>query len=106
MMIFLGPEDTQRTWSPSQKSHEAAARVEGAPLPCGPLGSPLTYFFVQYIHIYSKTLRASHKNTFPLPQPYVPVRSHLGAFFGVLPEGDSITEGFYVNTIASPMKRE
>ena len=30
----------------------------------------------------------------------------LGAFFGILPEGDSITEGFYINTIASPMKPE
>ena len=47
-MIFLGPEDTQETWSASQKSHEAATRVESAsqvgrarPLPCGPLGDPL-----------------------------------------------------------------
>ena len=31
VMIFLGPEDTQETWSASQKSHEAATRVEGAP---------------------------------------------------------------------------
>ena len=30
-MIFLGPEDTQDSWSVSQKSHEAAIRVEGAP---------------------------------------------------------------------------
>ena len=30
-MIFLGPEDTQETWSASQKSHEAATRVEGVP---------------------------------------------------------------------------
>ena len=30
-MIFLGPEDTQGTWSACQKSHEAATRVEGAP---------------------------------------------------------------------------
>src|SRR6266496_3359401 len=30
-MIFLGPEDTQETWSASQESHEAATRVEGAP---------------------------------------------------------------------------
>ena len=31
-MISLGPEDTQETWSASQKSHEASTRV-GAP-PC------------------------------------------------------------------------
>ena len=30
-MIFLGPEDIQKTWSASQKSHEAATRVEGTP---------------------------------------------------------------------------
>ena len=48
-MIFLGPEDTQETWSASQKSYKAAVRVEGTPrgvgrasLPCGPLGDPLT----------------------------------------------------------------
>ena len=52
MMIFLGPEDTQETWSASEKSHKAATRVEGAPrgvghapLPCEPLGDPLTYIF-------------------------------------------------------------
>ena len=31
VMIFLWPEDTQETWRSSQKSHEAATRVEGAP---------------------------------------------------------------------------
>ena len=47
-MIFLGPEDTQETWSASEKSHEAATRVEGAPRgrarpqPYGPLVDPLT----------------------------------------------------------------
>jgi hypothetical protein len=34
------------------------------------------------------------------------VRYHLRAFFGILPEGDSIMEGIYINTIALPMKRE
>ena len=48
----------------------------------------------------------SDETTFPPPQPFVPMRSHLGAFSGVLSEGDSITEGFYINTIALPMKRE
>ena len=27
------------------------------------------------------------------------MRSHLGAFSGDLPEGESITKGFYINTI-------
>jgi hypothetical protein len=105
-MIFLGPEDTPETWSSSRNSHEAATRGEGAPLPYGPHVTPPTYFFVLYIHIYSKTLRGIHENTFPPPQPSVSVRSHLGTFSGTLPEGDSITEGFYINSIALPMKRE
>ena len=32
-MIFLGPEDIRRTWSASQRSHEAATRMEDAPVP-------------------------------------------------------------------------
>jgi hypothetical protein len=34
------------------------------------------------------------------------MRSHLGDFFGDLPEGDSITEGLYINLAALPMMRE
>ena len=32
------------------------------------------------------------------------MRSHLGAFSGTLLEGDSITEGFYINSIANGAK--
>ena len=77
-----------------------------APHPCGPLVAPPTYLFRLYILVYPKNIRGSHETTFPPPQPSVPVRSHLGAFSGDLPEGESTTEGFYINTIASPMKRE
>ena len=48
----------------------------------------------------------SHRTTFLLLQPYVPMRSHLGTFSGDLPEGASITMGFYINTIASLMMCE
>ena len=34
------------------------------------------------------------------------MRSHLGAFSGAPSEGESITEGFYINIIASPMSCE
>ena len=68
--------------------------------------TPLTYLFRLYIFKYPKTFQGSHETTFPPLQRSVPMRSHLAAFFGVLPEGGSITEGFYINTIASPMKRE
>ena len=85
---------------------EGAPRGVGTPHPHGPLGRPPTYFFLLYILLYPKNIRRSQETTFPPPQPSVPMRSHLGAFFGDLPEGESITEGFYINTIASPMKRE
>ena len=76
------------------------------PHPRGPLVAPPTYFFRLYILLYPENIQGSHKTTFPPPQPSVPVRSHLGAFSGDLREGESIAEGFYINTIASPMKRE
>ena len=76
------------------------------PHPRGPLAAPPTYFFRLYILSYPENVQGSHETTFPPMQPSVPVRSHLGAFFGDLPEGDSIMEGFYINTIASPMMCE
>ena len=104
--VIFGTNMIQGTWSGRQEAAEAATRQVGAPYggrhaphPRGPLVAPLTYLFVLYIHIYSRTLRVSHENTFPPPQPSVPVRSHLGAFFGDLSEGDSITKGMYINTI-------
>ena len=59
-----------------------------------------------YILIYPENIQEHHETLFPPPQPSVPVRSHLGAFSGAPPEGESITEGFYINTIASPMMCE
>ena len=66
------------------------------PHPRGPLVGPPTYFFRLYILLYPKNIQGSHETTFPLPQPSVLVRSHLGTFFGDLSEGDSIMKGFYV----------
>ena len=43
---------------------------------------------------------------FSLPLIDAIVRSHLRAFSGIPPEGALITEGFYINTIASPMMCE
>ena len=73
--------------------------------PRGALVAPPTYFFLLYIPTYPQTIEEHHENLIPPPQPSVPVRSHLGAFSGDLSEGESITEGFYNNTIASTMKR-
>ena len=106
--VIFGTNAIQETWSGRQESSEEATRQEGvpkggghAPHHRGPLAAPPTYFFRLYILLYPETFGEGHKTPFPPPQPFVPVRSHLGAFFGDLPEGDSITEGFCINTIAS-----
>ena len=82
------------------------AQGVGATHPRGPLMAPPTYLLRLYILLYPENIQEHHETLFPLPQPSVPVRSHLGAFSGDLSEGDSITEGFYINTMASPMMRE
>ena len=110
--VIFGTNVIQRTWSPRKKATRRA-RGRGRAYPPGralhPRGAhvaPPTYFFLLYIPTYPQTIRGIHENLIPPPQPSVPVRSHLGAFFGVLPEGALITEGFYINTIASPMMCE
>ena len=110
--VIFGANVIQRTWSPRQDINQESTR-QGARLPPGcalhPRGAhvaPPTYFFLLYIPTYPQTNRSIHENLIPRPQPSVPVRSHLGAFSGVLPEGALITEGFYINTIASPMMSE
>ena len=76
------------------------------PHPRGPLAAPPTYFFLLYIPTYPQTIEEHHENLISPPQPSVPMRSHLGTFFDTLPEGDSIREGFYINSIALTMKCE
>ena len=78
----------------------------GALRACGPLGSPPTLIPPLYILKYSPNIRSVHQNTFPPPQAFVPVRFDLGAFSHTLPEGDSITEGLYINLPALPMMCE
>ena len=75
-------------------------------LPRGPPVAPPTYSFLLYIPTYPRQIRYGAKNLIPPPQRSVPARSHLGAYSGAPPERASTTEGFYINTIASPMKCE
>ena len=107
----------ERTWSrglgPYVKTSTRRARGRGraypprrALHPRGPPVAPPTYSFLLYIPTYPQTIRYGAKNLIPPPQPSVPTRSHLGACSGAPPEGASITEGFYINTIASPMMCE
>ena len=100
----LGVEVKDATRRPRGRGR--AYPPESALHPRGPLMAPPTYFFLLYIPAYPETIEEHHENLIPPPQPSVPVRSHLGAFSDALPEGASITEGFYINTIASPMMCE
>ena len=104
-----------RGLGPYVKTSTRRARGRGAPtpppprralLPRGAHVAPPTYFFLLYIPTYPQTIRGIHENLIPPPQPSVPMRSHLGAFSSAPPEGALITEGFYINTIASPMMCE
>ena len=110
--VIFGTNMIQRTWSPRKESNEESTR-QGAHLPprraLNPRGAhvaPPTYFFLLYIPTYPQTNRGIHENLIPPPQPSIPVKSHLGAFFSAPPEGALITEGFYINTIAPPMMCE
>ena len=100
----LGVDVKKSTRRP--RGREARLPPWARPHPRGPLAAPPTYFFLLYIYIYPENIQEHHETLFPLPQPFVPKRSHLGAFFGALQEGESITEGFYINTIASLMMCE
>ena len=103
---FLDRKQTRRLGVEVRNATRRPRGRRARPHPRGPLVAPLTYFFCLYILLYPENIQGSHETTFAPPQPSVPVRSHLWAFSGDLPEGESITEGFYINTIASPMKRE
>src|SRR4051812_13324693 len=83
-----------------------APHPRARPLPRGPLEAPRTYSFLLYIHTYPQTIRYGAKNLIPPSQLSVSTRSHLGACSGAPPEGESITEGFYLIIIASLMKCE
>ena len=100
----LGVDDKQQ-----RGGHEGARRALGGwarPHPCGPLVAPLTDFLRLYISTYPENIQEHHETLFPLPQPFAPVRSHLGAFSDTLLEGESIMAGFYIIAKASPMSCE
>ena len=110
--VIFGTNMIQRTWSGRQDRSEEAARQGGAPAPWarphprGPLAAPPTYFFLLYIPTYPENIQEHHETLFPLLQPSVPKRSHLGAFSRAPLERASITEGLYMNSIAPPMMCE
>ena len=105
-MIF-SPNVIQETWTLRQATNREATSYGGAPsILVGPLllhrRTPSSYIYLRI----PQTIRTGAKNLIPPPQLSVSTRSHLGACSGAPPEGASITEGFYINTIAPPMKCE
>ena len=103
------PGDLDWTSRSKRGGHKGPGRALGGwtrPHPHGTLVAPLTDFLRLYISTYPENIQEHHETLFPPPQPFVPVRSHLGAFSGALPEGESITESFYINAKASSMSCE
>ena len=110
--VIFGTNMIQETWTLRQATNREATRY-GVRLPPRarppPSWAPCCSTDVLLPPIYTyvhQTTRYRAKNLIPTPQPSVPVRSHLGAFSGAPPEGALIMEGFYINTIASPMMCE
>ncbi|MCH1928524.1 hypothetical protein L6232_27400, partial [Shewanella sp. C31] len=67
---------------------------------------PPTYFFLLYIPAYPENIQEHHGKLFPSSQPSISAKSHLGAFAGAPPEGESTMEGLYIISKASPMSCE
>ena len=97
--LFLEQTQSMRLGVDVKKKKRRARGKEARPHPRGPLVAPLTDFLRLYISLYPEN-QEHHEKLFPPPQPSISARSHLGAFSGAPPEGESITEGFYINIIA------
>ena len=79
------PGDLEWTSRKQQGSHEAGGH---APHPHGSLVAPLIGFLRLYISIYPENIQEHHETLFPLLQPSVPMRSHLGAFSALRRRGN------------------
>ena len=102
------PEDLECKSRKKQGGHVVGGHAQGAGAPppsWAPCSSTDVLLPPIYTHIPWKHPGAP-QTPIPPPQPSVPVRSHLRACSGAPPKGASITEGFYINTIASPMSCE
>ena len=102
------PGDLNPTSSNQQGSHE----VGGAPTPQArspPLWAPCCSTDVLLPPIYTYVPpngRIWSQNPNSTAVTFCIHETHLEACSGAPPEGASITEGFYINTIATPMKCE
>ena len=107
---------SQQTWSRrlrvGVKKQGRKARGRGRAYPPGAPSTlvvpPLLHRRTSSCYIYPRTPKhpGAPRNLIPPPQPSVLERSHLEAFSGAPPEGASITEGLYINSMASPVMCE
>ena len=104
--IFLEQTQSRRLGVDVKKQPRRPRGRRARPHPRGPLVAPLTYLLRLYIPPYPENIQEHHEKLFPPPQPSVSVRSHLGAFAGAPPEGESTTEGLYIISKVSPMSCE
>ena len=111
---LFGTNAIQGTWSGRQATEEAATRVPGTlpgggrtPTLVGPssIHRPTSSSYI-YISTDPENIQEHHEKLFPPPQPSVSARSHLGAFAGASPEGESTMEDLYIISKASPMSWE
>ena len=91
-----------------QGPHKPPSRGQGSAPPwlvgsLGPL-SPRSFAYI-FPKIPEKNQEII-ESTFPPPQASVSARSHLGHVLVPCRRGDSDTEGFFINTMTSPMMRE
>ena len=107
--IFFGTEEDRRTWEPTQRSTRGPTSphpASGGPSRLvGPLGSPYLDLAPIYSQIFPKKSR-DDRNYFSAAASFCLRKIPSGARPGALPEGDSDTEGFFINTMTSPMMRE
>ena len=103
------PEDLECKSRSGLGGHEGGGRahpywarppISWAPRESTNILLPPIYTHVPREHQGSQWKTISTTVTFCIP------RSHLGAFAGAPPEGESTMEGFYINTIALPMSCE
>ena len=103
------PGDLEWTSRKQRGSQEAGGRAQGARRAPTLVGPSWLHRPTSFAYIYSYTLKASESTTKPyfhrrnLLYPWDPI---LGPFPVLRRRGALIMEGFYINTIASPMMCE
>ena len=90
-------------------AHEGGGRAQGGRRAPTLVGPTELHRRTSFAYIYTR-IPLKHpgepRNHFSTAATFCTREIPSGAFSGDLPEGDLITEGFYINTIASPMMCE